>query len=122
MERQALLPVLAACKLPAGATPGEVHAALNKTNPHGQLPIHDLLNTDDPELGLVRAMLDAGGDATLEVANGAKDLPLHLAACYLKNADGPAVVELLLARGPPGSATSKNTGGQAAARRLRRRR
>jgi hypothetical protein len=52
-------------------------------------------------------MLDAGGDAMLGVAdNYYKCLPLHYAAGYLKNADSPAVVELLLARGPPGSATS----------------
>ena len=114
MERQAaLLPVIAVLKLPAGATPGQVHAALNKTDQHGALPIHDLLDQGDPGLGLVRAMLAAGGDAMLAVAEDySKELPLHCAAHRLKNADGPAVVELLLARGPPGSATSENRDGR----------
>ena len=111
MERQAaLLQVIAVLKLPAGATPGEAHAALNKTGPGRQLPIHLLLLYGDPGLGLVRAMLDAGGDAMLGVGDDSKCLPLHYAA-DLKNADGPAVVELLLVRGPPGSATSKDTSG-----------
>jgi hypothetical protein len=57
-------------------------------------------------------MLDAGGDAMLGVGNDVKWLPLHFAAEFLKSADGPAVVELLLARGPPGSATSKNNYGR----------
>ena len=65
---------------------------------------------DDPGPGLVRAMLDAGGDAMLGVGDDGKFLPLHYAAGFLKNAGGPAVVELLLARGPPGSATSKDAG------------
>jgi hypothetical protein len=58
-------------------------------------------------------MLDAGGDAMLGVAenSSSKALPLHYAAACLKNAGGPAVVELLLARGPPGSATSKDSSG-----------
>ena len=36
-----------------------------------------------------------------------KYLPLHLAALKLKNADGPAVVELLLARGASEAAVLK---------------
>ena len=114
MERQAalLLHVIAVLKLPAGATPGQVHAALNKTDRFGRLPIHLLLRDGDPGLGLVRAMLAAGGDAMLGVADNYKNLPLHCAAMKLKNADGPAVVELLLARGPPGSAISEASGGR----------
>jgi hypothetical protein len=57
-------------------------------------------------------MLDAGGDAMLGVADNNENLPLHLAAATLKNADGPAVVERLLARGPPGRATSTTVSGQ----------
>ena len=74
------------------------------------MPIHRLLGDGDPGPGLVRAMLDAGGDAMLGVTDNNKFLPLHLAAYGLKNADGPAVVELLLARGPPWSATSDACG------------
>ena len=107
----ALQQVIELLKLPAGAKPGEVHAALNKPNEHGTLPIHFLLRDGDPGPGLVRAMLDAGGDAMLGVADDyRKYLPLHYAAWKLKNAGGPAVVELLLARGPPGSATSEASG------------
>ena len=47
----------------------------------------------------------------LGVADVSNMLPLHWAACKLKNADGPSVVELLLARGPPGSATSTDVAG-----------
>jgi hypothetical protein len=103
--------VLAVLKLPAGARPAEVHAALNKAGPGGYLPIHDLLISGDPGPGLVRAMLDAGGDAMLGVGDRWKALPLHYAAECLKSAGGPAVVELLLARGPPGSATSTDVAG-----------
>ena len=50
---------------------------------------------------LVRAMLDVGGEAMLAVPGYDKFLPLHYAALYSRS---PAVVEILLARGPPGSA------------------
>ena len=57
---------------------------------------------------LVRAMLDAGGDAMLAVPGSGKALPLHYAAMY---SPLPAVVALLLERGPAGSARAENVSG-----------
>ena len=103
-----------------------VHAALNKKifdaggryrRHFGSLPIHialdgsfDGTNHFDgtrrnalPGAGpeLVRAILDAGGDAMLRIENrdglGDRKLPLHVAAEYSWS---PAVIKLLLARGP----------------------
>jgi hypothetical protein len=54
-------------------------------------------------------MLEAGGDAMLAVPDGwLKDLPLHIAAA---NSPFPAVVALLLAHGPAGSARAESGGG-----------
>ena len=53
-------------------------------------------------------MLDAGGDAMLAVPNNYKMLPLHRAAMHSQS---PAVVALLLARGPAGSARAETRSG-----------
>jgi hypothetical protein len=57
---------------------------------------------------LVHAVLDVGGDAMLGVLNSGKGLSLHLAAW---KSTQPAVVALLLARGPAGSARAVTAGG-----------
>jgi hypothetical protein len=96
--------LLGLLELPAGAAPGAVRGALNKKNEYGDLPIHVALCCEAPGPELVRAMLDAGGEAMLAVPGSSKWLPLHHAAC-----DSPfsAVVALLLARGPAGSARAE---------------
>ena len=58
---------------------------------------------------LVGAMLDAGGDAMLAVPGHCKNLPLHRAAQCSRS---PAVVALLLARGPAGSARARDHNGR----------
>jgi hypothetical protein len=96
--------------LPAGTPAAAVHAALNEpVNEHGELPIHTVLRDADPDPELVRAMLDAGGDAMLAVPDRSKMLPLHHAA---RNSSSPAMVALLLARGPAGSARTENANGR----------
>ena len=45
-------------------------------------------------------MIDAGGEAMLAVPGNGKSLPLHVAAWH---SPSPAVVALLLARGPAGA-------------------
>ena len=74
---QALLALLG---LPAYATPAAVRAALNKKNWIGRLPIHRALGDEATGPELVRAMLDAGGEAMLGVPDGYELLPLHRAA------------------------------------------
>ena len=100
--------LLALLKLPAGAPAGTVRAALNKKSEHGDLPIHRALRNKATGPELVRAMLDAGGEAMLAVPGECKALPLHWAA---RNSPFPAVVALLLARGPAGSARAKTVHG-----------
>ena len=92
--------LLRLCGLPAGAAAPAVRAALNTPNAYGDLPIHRALRDEAPGPELVRAMLDAGGDAMLAVPGQFKCLPLHRAA---GDSRSPAVVALLLARGPAGS-------------------
>ena len=92
-------------ELPAGAAPEKVRAALNKKNRDGNLPIHDALGNKAPGPELVRAMLDAGGEAMLAVPGYRQWRPLH---CAARNSRFPAVVALLLARGPAGSARAEN--------------
>jgi hypothetical protein len=91
-------------KLPAGAPAGKVHAALNKKDGNGVLPIHLALRDEATGPELIRAMLDAGGEAMLGVPGYNKSLPLHLAAAYSRS---PALVALLLARGPPGASRAE---------------
>jgi hypothetical protein len=100
--------LLALLELAAGAPAGEVRAALNKKNEYGNLPIHRALwdKATGPEL--IRAMLDAGGEAMLAVPGEYKRLPLHVAAAYSRS---PAVVALLLARGPAGATRAKDVNG-----------
>jgi hypothetical protein len=95
--------------LPAGAPAGEVRATLNKKDGAGDLPIHNAVR--DPATGpeLVRAMVTAGGEAMLGVLTSGKCLPLHCAALY---SPFSAVVALLLARGPAGSARAVTAGGR----------
>jgi hypothetical protein len=88
-------------RLPAGAPAGVVHAALNTKDWAGDLPIHDALRDAATGPELVHAMLDAGGEAMLAVPGSGKWLPLHRAASHSRS---PAVVEILLARGPAGAA------------------
>ena len=80
----------------------------NKKDEYGGLPIHRALRAKAPGLELVCAMLDAGGEAMLAVPGYYKALPLHHAA---KNSRFPAVVALLLARGPAGSARVEDMDG-----------
>jgi ankyrin repeat protein len=103
--------LLALLELAAGAPAEKVRAALNQKDGHGDLPIHHALwhmapAATGPEL--VRAMLDAGGEAMLAVPGLSKRLPLHHAA---DNSRFPAVVALLLARGPAGAARAKDEDG-----------
>jgi hypothetical protein len=92
--------LLGRLKLPAGAPAGKVRAALNKKYGNGNLPIHHALRDAATGPELVRAMLDAGGEAMLAVPGLNGLLPLHWAACLSRSA---AVVALLLARGPAGA-------------------
>jgi ankyrin repeat protein len=85
-----------------------VRAALNKPDIDGDLPIHRALWDEATGPELVRAIVDAGGDAMLAVPDGSNGLPLHLAASYSAS---PAVVEILLARGPAGAARTKSATG-----------
>jgi hypothetical protein len=94
--------------LPAGAPPEKVRAALNKKDGDGDLPIHDALYDEGTGPELIRAMLDAGGEAMLAVSGKAKCLPLHWAARF---SPSPAVVALLLARGSAGALRAKDGGG-----------
>jgi hypothetical protein len=92
--------------LPAGAPAGEVRTALKKKDGDGNLLIHRALIDEATGPELVRAMLDVGGEAMLGVPTGYENwLPLHRAA---SNSPSPAVVALLLARGPAGSARAKS--------------
>jgi hypothetical protein len=100
--------LLALLELPAGAAPGAVCAALNQKNMDGDLPIHRAVRLKATGLELVRAMIDAGGETMLGVLDNNKRLPLHRAA---SNSRFPAVVALLLARGPAGSARAETAGG-----------
>jgi hypothetical protein len=101
--------LLGLLELPAGAAPGAVRAALNKKNEYGDLPIHDALRDAATGPELVRAMLDAGGEAMLAVPGWNKSLPLHRAAV---NSWSAAMVEILLARGPAGAARAKTATGR----------
>jgi hypothetical protein len=105
MSNPALLALLG---LLAGAAAGAVRAALNKPNRDGNLPIHRALEGMAPGTELVRDMLDAGGEAMLAVPGDFKWLPLHVAAV---NSLNPAVVALLLARGPAGAAQAEDEAG-----------
>jgi hypothetical protein len=100
--------LLGRLKLPARAPAGRVRAALNKKDRDGGLPIHHALGDPATGLELVRAMLDAGGEAMLGVPGWGKYLPLHYAAWYSRS---PAVVALLLARGPAGAVRAESAGG-----------
>jgi hypothetical protein len=100
--------LLARLKLPAGAPVGKVRAALNKKDGYGNLPIHCALCDAATGPELVRAMLDAGGEAMLAVPGQNKRLPLHFAA---SNSPSPAVVEILLTRGPAGALRAENGDG-----------
>jgi hypothetical protein len=97
--------LLALLRLPAGALAGEVRAALNKKNGCGEMPIHCALYDTATGPELVGAMLDAGGEAMLGVLGYGKYLPLYYAAQHSRS---PAVVALLLARGPAGAAQAKD--------------
>jgi ankyrin repeat protein len=101
--------LLALLKLPAGAPAPAVRATLNTCSRFGDLPIHHALG--DTALGpeLVLAMLDAGGEAMLGVPGLFEHLPLHRAAMFSRS---PAVVALLLARGPAGSARAGDEAGR----------
>ena len=103
--------LLGRLKLPAGAPAGAVRAALNKKDGDGNLPIHRALWLEATGAGpeLVRAMLDAGGEAMLGVPGDYKRVPLH---CAARSSPFPAVVALLLARGPAWATRAKSaTGG-----------
>jgi hypothetical protein len=69
------------------------------------LPIHVAMRDVATGPELVRSMLDAGGDAMLGVPGFCKRLPLNIAA---DNSSSPAVVVLLLARGPARAARAEN--------------
>jgi hypothetical protein len=88
-----------------GAPAPAVRAALNKPDVYGSLPIHNALRGAATGPELVPVMLDAGGDAMLGVPGYHKCLPLHCAAMHSWSA---AVVALLLARGPAGSARAES--------------
>lgn len=53
-------------------------------------------------------MLDAGGDAQLDVPDAGKRFPLHFAAGSMD----PDVVQLLLARGPAGALRAEDGNGR----------
>jgi hypothetical protein len=101
--------LLALLRLPAGAAPAAVRAALNKKDSlrsGDSLPIHHALFDVATGPELVRAMLDAGGEAMLGVlGRSANWLPLHCAAYH---SPSPAVVALLLARGPAAAARAES--------------
>ena len=108
--------LLGLLQLPPGSPAPAVRAALNKPDGYaGWVRWMGTLRGEaewdgyaaiGPEL--VRWTLDAGGDAMLAVPGSGKSLPLHLAARYSRS---PAVVALLLARGPAGSVRAKNVAG-----------
>jgi hypothetical protein len=101
--------LLRLCGLATGAPPGAVRAALNKPNKYGDLPIDCALSDKTTGLELVRAMVEVGGEAMLGARDLAKGLPLHLAAAV---SPFPAVVALLLARGPAVAARVKSDTGR----------
>jgi hypothetical protein len=101
--------LLALLELAAGAAPEKVHAALNKKDEYGDLPIYSALKNKATGPELVRAMLDAGGEAMLAVPGTFKLLPLHYAA---GNSPFPALVALLLARGPAGAVRAQTMNGE----------
>jgi ankyrin repeat protein len=74
----------------------------------GELPIHIALR-ENAALEEVRAMLDAGGDAQLDVPDMGKRLPLHFAAY---GSTKPDVMKLLLARGPTGALRAEDGNGR----------
>jgi hypothetical protein len=93
--------------LPAGAVAGVVRGRLDKPDGGGDLPIYRALRVGaSPEL--VRAVLDAGGEAMLAAPGLWEHLPLHCAAFHSRS---PAVVALLLARGPAGAARAVSVHG-----------
>jgi hypothetical protein len=98
--------LLALLEFPAGAVPGAVRAALNKPGGDRNLPIHRAVRNAATGPELVRAMLDAGGEAMLAVPGYNKWLPLHYAAW---KSPSPAVVALLLARGLAGALQAETT-------------
>ena len=91
-----------------GAPAEKVRAALNQKDRSRDLPIHRALRDEAPGPELVHARLDAGGEAMLGVPSNNKLLPFHVAA---QNSPFPAVVALLLARGPAGSARAEDEDG-----------
>ena len=109
--------LLGLLQLPPGSPAPAVRAALNK--PDGYAGWVRWMGTLRGEAGwdgyaatgpeLVRWTLDAGGDAMLGVPGRSKSLPIHWAAGYSQS---PAVVALLLARGPAGSARAKTESGR----------
>jgi hypothetical protein len=99
--------LLALLELAAGAPAEKVRAALNTKGQHDDLPIHRALRDKHAAPALVRAMLDASGEAMLGVPKTYKWLPLHYAAYRSRSA---AVVEILLARGPARAARAKSRG------------
>jgi hypothetical protein len=106
--------LLALLGLPAGTPVGAVRAALNEPDEDedwaGDLPIHIALYDEATGPELVRAMLDAGGDAMLGVPNTySGHLPLHVAAWKSTRL---AVVSLILARGPAGALRAKTQKGR----------
>ena len=88
---------------------GIVRAALNEPAANGDLPIHIALEDEAPGPELVRAMLEVGGDAMLAVTGQHKQLPLHWAAYH---SPFPAVVALLLERGPAGALQAETASGK----------
>jgi hypothetical protein len=100
--------LLGLLELPADAALGAVRAALNKKGGEGNLPVHRALRDEAPGPELVCAMLDAGGEAMLGALGYGKWLPLHYAAW---KSPFPAVVALLLARGPAGALRAENAYG-----------
>jgi hypothetical protein len=79
-------------KLPAGAPAGAVRAALNAPGGNGDLPIHRALHDKVTGPELVRAMLDAGGEAML-TAGGFADAG-HVVIASLRAEEGGAEAEL----------------------------
>ena len=96
-----ILELLGLVVLSAGAPAGRVRAAVNEPDRFGEPPIHPALRNEATGPELVRAMLEAGGEAMLGVPGRSKKLPLH----YTVYSSWPlAVLELLLARGRAGLA------------------